>query len=115
MTKDEIVVGRTYYGPGDQRLTVMAIEGETVRVISPISLRRETRSTDEMIEFIGGSLIRSYQHANGERRVKIKETDDAVTFYETAPGGPLETVPRKQWAKWRKGAVEPGQFPTSRP
>lgn len=97
------VAGRTYFGPNNERLSIMRIEGDTVHVIRPLSLVQETRTVRQMSAFINGSKLRTYHHKkSGEVRTKIRETADEVTY--TTPDFAIGTVEPGEWAKWRKGA-----------
>jgi hypothetical protein len=94
-------LGRTYYGPGNERLTVLEVDGERVRVMRPVSLKEEERSLSDMLEFIKGSPFRTYDHKNGERRTKREETDTHVLYVDST--GP-KRVTLGRWKKWRAGA-----------
>lgn len=98
-----LAVGRTYYGPGNRRLTVTAIKGNEVLVTRPVSLTQERMSLADMRAFAAASPLRTYHHKSGEVRTKLREDAEEV-FYGT-PGHEFHAVPKAEWAKWRKAAT----------
>lgn len=99
-----LVIGRTYYGPGEERLTVMGINGNHVDVMRPVSLRTDRRTVKQMEKFIKGSTRRTYQHKKtGELRIKLDAAKKGDVRYMT-PDHQIETVTAKGWAAWRKNA-----------
>lgn len=95
-----VEAGKTYYGPGNQRLTVLEIVGDQVTVLHPMTLRQGTRTLAEMEEFAAGSNRRHYYHpeTNDILRTKIAEDDDHVTYQDSE--GPKK-VTHEEWQQWR--------------
>jgi hypothetical protein len=104
MTRKKIMpeVGKTYFGPHGSRLTVLAIDGDVVSVMRPVSLARDSLSLAAMQEFIAGSDRRTYRNASGTVRTKVTETKTDVTYIDPSYG--QKTITRKSWATWRKSA-----------
>lgn len=99
----KIIADRSYFGPHERRLHVVAVKKGEVTVRHPLSLRMETIPLTDVQEFAKGSTRRTYHHEKGEVRTKIR-ADDKEVFYIT-PDGKSKTVSRKQWDRWRKSAL----------
>jgi hypothetical protein len=94
--------GLTYYGPHNERLMVMSVEGDQVTVRYPVSLRIETRPMREMQKFAAASDRRSYRPNRGKMRTKIEETDSHVVYLDHIHR--RHKVTRKAWTAWRAKA-----------
>lgn len=100
--KQKLIVGFTYFGPLNRRLTVLEVKENNVLVQHPLSHAQETISLAEMQAFVIGSPLRTYRHKDGEVRTKTLESADEV-FYSTLDHQFL-SVPREEWLAWRKDA-----------
>lgn len=118
----QLEIGKSYYGPGEQRLRVLKVEGDQATVQYPLSLNEKAMSLKEVAEFIGGSARRTYQRASAgsvEIRTKVEEfavpkgdqrTLSVPGFKRMRPGKYVayitpdknrHIVSAAQWAKWR--------------
>ena len=95
----KLIIGQTYFGPDDERRTVVGLRRGKVETLRPLSLERETITAAEMEEFVAGSTRRTYRDPKGEVRIKIEQTDDEVTY--VTPDYKRFTIARKKWDKWR--------------
>lgn len=114
-----IEIGKIYFGPGEQRLRAISVDGDQVRVQFPLSLNEKTISLQEMLDFIAGSKRRTY-HRETEDGIEIRTKIEAFTVrkkgdrslprgkYVTyiTPAKERHTIPAADWQEWRAGAPQ---------
>lgn len=102
MTKKELIIGQTYFTPTGRR-TLMAIEGNMVRLRSPMQCREMTMPTTEFIKLAEAGTSRIYKHKKtGEVRTKVKVDDEQVHYLDER--NDLNHVSKKKWDAWRAHA-----------
>lgn len=97
MTK--LKAGRTYYGPNNERRTLIRVTAKGAHIMHPLSMREETIPVKDMEEFAAGSDRRTYYGKDGDTRTKVEQTD-ALVVYQT-PDYQRHEVSREDWDKWR--------------
>lgn len=106
MTKLE--VGRTYYGHGNQRVHVLAIDEKNSQATIqwPVSLKTETWSLDRLAEHAAASPLRTY-YVDGpqghERRTKLEVLGSGRVRFKDERTGQRGEVSGRKWASWLKG------------